>query len=88
MPNHAAGASSNDATAFQTEELLQRIHDLEDRCRACRDKIQTCMQGEDPKNGIHFSREIHDLRQEKLRLDVEKDLLQKRLRRDQLEQGS
>ncbi|MFO7718449.1 MAG: hypothetical protein ACQESV_06450 [Thermodesulfobacteriota bacterium] len=87
MPNHAAGASSNKDTAFQTQELLQRIHDLEDRCRACHEKIQTCMEREDPENGVHFSQEIHDLRQEKLRLDVEKDLLEKRLRRDQLEQG-
>ena len=87
MVNGDAGASSNSAPHAQRAQIEAEMQRLQQDARACAEKIQNFMLQEDPAQGIFYAQEIHGLRQEKLRLEVEADLLQKRLNRMALEEA-
>lgn len=64
--------------------LEQEAEKFEAMKKTCEQSIKDYMAKEDPANGIFFAKEIFELQQEKLRLQVEAELKRKKINRIRL----
>lgn len=60
-------------------ELESEIARIEEEERDCLDRLNQTLAKEDPAAGIFFAQEIHAMKQDKLRLHVEKEFCRKRI---------
>lgn len=62
-------------------ELEEQLVILEKELAATRDQLAATLAAENPELGVYWPAEIHNLKQHKLRLQVEKDFRLKRIAR-------
>ncbi len=62
-------------------DLEKEIRLIEQEERACLSELSSFLARENPAEGIFFAGEIHTLKQNKLRLNVEKEFCRKRIAR-------
>lgn len=65
--------------------LEAEIARIESEETECLNKLNSTLASENPAAGIFFAQEIHALKQDKLRLNVEKEFCRKRIARLQFE---
>jgi len=63
------------------QALEAEVERLSARQKDCESRIRRLLFEEDPGSGKHFAGEIHALQQERLKLEVEIDILRKRRNR-------
>lgn len=62
-------------------ELTAQIALLEEQGRVCEAAVRQLCEAENPARGVFFAREIHEARQRKLQLEVQKELRRVRINR-------
>ena len=62
-------------------DLEKEIGRIEDEEQACLMELRSLLARENPSEGIFFAKEIHTLKQDRLRLNVEKEFCRKRIAR-------
>ena len=67
--------------------LEKEINRIEAEEAVCQAGLAGLLKREDPRRGIFFAQEIHAMKQEKLRLHVEKEFCRKRIARLKFEQA-
>lgn len=87
MSQPAAGSLPAMPTAISEKvpdnipELEEQLIILEAELAATKDQLAATLAAENPQAGIYYPAEIHNLKQHKLRLQVEKDFRLKRIAR-------
>lgn len=74
-----------DTTRAGREALEREIEDLRTHLDICRRRVRDLRDAEDVAGGVVYAREIFATQQEKLRLDAEIDIRERRLRRMAME---
>jgi uncharacterized protein involved in exopolysaccharide biosynthesis len=74
--------SVSESTEIDTLEI--EIKKFKSELDKCKEQIKLLMQSEKPSEGIFFAKEIFDKQQDKLRLEVEVELRQKKINRIKL----
>lgn len=79
-PNQTENASESTSIEVLESEIKQFKSELEQSKK----QIRQLMQSEDPSKGVFFAKEIFTTQQDKLRLEVEIELRQKKINRIRL----
>lgn len=79
-PNPTESVSESTEIADLESEILK----FKESLNLCKAQIRHLMQSEKPSEGLFFAKEIFDQQQDKLRLEVEIELRQKKINRIRL----
>ena len=86
-PNAAASSPNPEAIPADAPGLRAGIQRLGQELQNCEARIRETFAAEDPAKGVFFAAELHELKQDKLRLDVELEFHRRKLARLELEDG-
>ena len=73
-----------ESKSISIPELEVEIETHKKELDLCQKRIKKLMASEDPSQGVFFAKEIFDSQQDKLRLEVEIDLRQRKINRMRL----